>query len=190
MKLAVAFFIGLFFFFPGQALAGGICDFKRSEIPAALKVEAEKIENLSPALDRNREWQKAPVMNRSLTQKMLRATWKAFGYRGKAVKKRVQANIKQIKLDSGFRPHLEGLFPGQVGIPESDTPGGLFAFSTTKDYLEWKDYPGWRGDISRFNPLSNIVAAVGAQVSSGQVFSGKGRIAVGTSDWICISNKL
>jgi hypothetical protein len=103
-------------------------------------------------------------------KRLLRASWKAFGYRGHALETRVAANYRQVCRESQRRP---AVLQGYIGDVNDRRPaGGLMQF-VTPTFKHWK--VGRRGD--RFNPLDNILAAVNAQVH------GDTRILNGHSGW-------
>jgi len=91
-------------------------------------------------------------------EKLLRAAWSAFGYRGQELNMVVTLNYAQVGLESGGRPYI---LQGIIGDVNDDNPaGGLFQFiPSTFDH--------WNVDgfNDRFNPLDNILAAVNAQVN-------------------------
>lgn len=177
MKLFLGVFL-LFLLFPSAALAGGkICDLNTKPLSQELQRQAKEVELSSGPVDRSRSATEAPVMDKNMVRSMLSASWRAFGYRGEALTQRVRLNMMQIKADSSYRPHIEGLLPEQTAVPELGRPGGLFAFFGPL-HSEWKDYASWRGAASKFNPLSNIFAAVSAQVHGKKIFAGQGRISV------------
>lgn len=88
---------------------------------------------------------------------LLRVSWKAFGYRGKALRKRVARNYKQVVRESERRPAVLQGFIGDVN--DHHPAGGLLQF-TKPTFKHWKV----GGRNSRFNPLSNLLAGVNAQV--------------------------
>ena len=182
MRLFLVAFI-FFVLLPGStALASGkSCPLDSKQISNALRQEAKKIEGLSGPVarygERGQDPGSAPLIEEKTVRAMLTASWRAFSFRGKNLQKRVDLNMQQIEADSSRKPHLSGLFLGQATIPEIGHPGGLFAFFDS-GYREWRDYGSWRGEASKFNPLSNIFAAVAVQVQSKQIFSGKTRISV------------
>jgi hypothetical protein len=185
MKTCCALVFLAFFLLPSSAIAG-ICDFDKKFITKNLQEKSKVIENLSGPVDRQRNAEAAPIMKKKDVRQMLKASWMSFGYKKKALKKRINLNMKQINNDSNYRPHLTGYFAGEVGIPSytdsegnvsGGSRGGLFAVNEDV-YREWKDFYGWRGNKSRLNPLSNIVAGVAAQVANNKIFRGKGRINI------------
>jgi hypothetical protein len=183
VRLFFTCFLLGFFFFSTPALAS-LCSLDKKKVSKDLVVLAKEIELASNAVDRGRSAESAPRMSVALTRKMLLQSWRAFGYRGAKLRFRLRANLRQIALDSDYRPHLSGYYAGEASVsPYTDSEGnlyggaraGLFAF-LPEVYREWKDYGSWKGQDSRLNPLSNIFAAVALQVRSKKVFRGKGRI--------------
>ena len=90
-------------------------------------------------------------------QQLLRVTWRAFGFRGRSLSRRVAANYRQVRRESTRRPAILQGFIGDVN--DHRPAGGLMQF-TAPTFRHWR--VGLRRD--RFNPLDNILAAVNAQV--------------------------
>jgi hypothetical protein len=89
-------------------------------------------------------------------RRLLRVSWRAFGYHGNALRVRVARNYRQVMRESGRRP---AVLQGYIGDVNDHRPaGGLFQF-ITPTMRHWHV----AGRTDRFNPLDNILAAVNAQ---------------------------
>jgi hypothetical protein len=103
-------------------------------------------------------------------KRLLGTVWRAFGYHGKSLDRRVARNYRQIRRESMRRPAVLQGFIGDVN--DHRPAGGLLQF-VTPTFHAWQ--VGRRGD--RFNPLDNILAAVNAQAHGGN------RVLDGRSGW-------
>jgi len=105
----------------------------------------------------------------------LLAVWKAFGADDKQAADWTAKNMKQVQRESSDCPNI---LQGIIGDVNDNNPaGGLFQF-ITGTFDTWKV----KGHDNRFNPLSNILAAVNAQVNADCITKTK-RILDGSSGW-------
>lgn len=89
-------------------------------------------------------------------RRLLRVSWRAFGYRGAPLRVRVARNYRQVVRESGRRP---AVLQGYIGDVNDHHPaGGLLQF-IAPTMRHW--HVGARSD--RFNPLDNLLAGVNAQ---------------------------
>ena len=97
-------------------------------------------------------------MPRGAVRFLLHEVWKAFGYEGKALDRRVDKNFAQVSLESGGKPYI---IQGRIGdVNENNPARGLFQFIPST--FRWWNVAGF-DDV--FNPLDNILATVNAQVN-------------------------
>jgi hypothetical protein len=97
------------------------------------------------------------TMPKRQVKKLLRVSWRAFGFRGHRLRVRVARNYRQVVRESGARPAVLQGFIGDVN--DHRPAGGLLQF-TASTFNHWKV----RGHNDRFNPLDNLLAGVNAQV--------------------------
>jgi hypothetical protein len=110
---------------------------------------------LRPRRDPDRNY--TPMPKRSIRY-LLKESWQAFGFRGRALDRRVAKNYQQIGRESGGRPYIKQGYIGDVN--DNNPAGGLFQL-IPETFKHWKV----NGFNDRFNPLDNILAVVNAQVN-------------------------
>jgi hypothetical protein len=163
----------------------GACDkpLASPTAPANVKVDADIVElakkNTHAAGAHRGRCDAGKRLSEADVKKFLTAAWKGFGATDAQVTEFVDRNIKQVKLESTFCPNvLQGVITGD---PNNNNPaGGLFQF-IPGTFNAWKlsQFPD-----DRFNPLSNILAAVHAQVNADCIWpAAQGRVLQGTSGW-------
>lgn len=108
-----------------------------------------------------------------------KAVWTAFGATPAQAQAYTDANVRQMRRESSLCPAIvQGIIKGD---PNNNNPaGGLFQF-IPQTYNTWavKGY-----EINRYNPLSNILAAVNAQINSHCVGTNcAARVLNGCSGW-------
>jgi len=115
------------------------------------------------------------VLQPATVRAFLLASWKAFGATDAQATNWTTLNQKQIMRESSNCPNI---LQGIIGDVNDNNPaGGLFQF-ITGTFNTWMV----KGHDNRFNPLSNILAAVNAQVNAACITKTK-RILDGSSGW-------
>lgn len=113
-------------------------------------------------------------MPREDANRIIRASWKAFGTSGSTLDLNTKLNLRQATRESGLRPQVFNRFDVN-GVASA----GLFQM-IPETFERW----AVEGHDDRLNPLDSSLAVVNAQINSERVIGGnKDGILDGTSGW-------